>query len=227
VTQETVQFNDWSVLVRRSARARRIILKVDPLVGAVLVMPPMANLKDAQRMLAHHADWLDRRMTALPQRKPFVPDAVIPLGDRPHRLIHAPQARRGVWLDETGINVSGSPEHFARRVTAFLKAEAGRRLRPLAFDLSAGLGRTPAAITVREVKSRWGSCSSRGDLSFSWRLVLAPDWVMRYVVAHEVAHLVHHNHSPQFWAQVQDLDANMAQAKRWLKAHGAALFLYG
>lgn len=224
---ETIHFDDMAVSVRRSARTRRITLKVDPLAGAVLVMPQCADLKDAHRLLSQHHDWLKQRIVALPQRKPFVPGAVIPLGDAPHVLSHMPCARRGVWLEDGHINVSGAPEHVARRVNAFLRAEAGRRLRPLAFELSAKIDRTPAAITIREVKSRWGSCSSRGDLSFSWRLVLAPPSVMRYVVAHEVAHLAHLNHSPQFWSQVRALDDTVAASKHWLKTHGASLFLYG
>jgi predicted metal-dependent hydrolase len=227
VTQESLDFQGWTVQVRRSARARRIILKVDPIDGAVLVLPPKAPLATALDLLARNGPWLDQRMAARPQPKPFVPGAEIPLGGTPHRLVHTPQARRGVWLEEGIVNVSGAPDHFARRVGAFLKAEAGRRLKPLAFELSAHLGKTPARITIREVRSRWGSCSSRGDLSFSWRLVLAPDWIMRHVVAHEVAHLLHHDHSPRFWDQVQALDPNTPAAKRWLKTHGPSLFLYG
>lgn len=227
MSTETIHFDEMAVLVRRSARTRRITLKVDPLAGAILVMPACADLKDAQRLLSQHRDWLKQRLCALPQRKPFVPGAVIPLGDTPHVLNHLPHARRGVWLEEGHINVSGAPEHVARRVNTFLRAEAGRRLRPLAFELSAQIGRTPTGITIREVKSRWGSCSSRGDLSFSWRLVLAPPSVMRYVVAHEVAHLAHLNHSPQFWSQVRAIDDSVVASKRWLKANGASLFLYG
>ncbi len=219
--------NGISVALRRSERTRRLILKLDPLAGPVLTMPPKASIADAKLFLERHHDWITTRLALAPERVPFTTDAQIPLLGVPHPIRHAPLARRGVWLEDGALFVSGRPEHVPRRVGDFLKAETEKRVRPLAFDLSAKIGKTPTRITVRSLKSRWGSCSSAHDLSFSWRLILAPAPVLDYVVAHEVAHMAEMNHSPAFWLVVGELYPNFKEPRRWLKTHGADLFRYG
>jgi hypothetical protein len=196
-------------------------------LGPVLTLPTKASLKDAKLFLESHAVWLRNRLAQAPQKIPFTADASIPVLGVPHILRHAPEARRGVWLEEGALFVSGRPEHMPRRVRDFLKAETEKQVRPLAFDLSAKIGKTPTRITVRSLKSRWGSCSSAHDLSFSWRLILAPAPVLAYVVAHEVAHMAQMNHSPDFWHVVGQIDPGFKESRRWLKAHGAELFRYG
>ncbi|MDA8230426.1 MAG: SprT family zinc-dependent metalloprotease [Magnetospirillum sp.] len=215
------------VAVRASPLARRMSLRIDPAAGPVVVMPAGARRADAERFLTHNRVWLAERLARLPQRVPLVPGARIPLLGIDHDIRHVPEARRGVWVADGGLNISGRIEHVPRRALDFLRAEARRHLHTRAFDLSARIGRTPCRVSVRDTRSRWGSCSSRGDLSFSWRLVLAPEPVLAYVVAHEVAHLVHMNHSPAFWAVVAELVGDPRAAKRWLKANGAGLHLYG
>jgi predicted metal-dependent hydrolase len=215
------------VTVRRSAQARRLSLRLDPAAGPVLVLPAGARLAEAERFLLHHRLWLAERLARLPARIALVPGAQVPLGGEVHEIRHVPAARRGVWAESGQLHVSGRLEHVPRRALDFLKAEAKRLVTPQAFALSAQLGRTPLRVTVRDTRSRWGSCSSRGDLSFSWRLVLAPPWVLGYVVAHEVAHLAEMNHSPAFWRVVAELAGDPAPAKAWLKAHGAGLHRYG
>jgi predicted metal-dependent hydrolase len=96
-----------------------------------------------------------------------------------------------------------------------------------ARGLSARIGREVARINIRDTKSRWGSCSGRGNLSFSWRLIFAPEWVIDYVVAHEVAHLAEMNHGPRFWRLVESLSPDSAAARAWLKRHRSRLFSYG
>jgi len=216
-----------TVALRRSARASRLSLRVDPAVGPLLVLPPRARLADAERFLFHHRVWLAERLARLPRPVALEAGAKLPLLGVEHEIRHAPEAKRGVWAENGQLHVSGRAEHLPRRVGEFLKAEAKRRIYPLAFALAARLDRTPARVTVRDTRSRWGSCSSRGDLSFSWRLVLAPESVLAYVVAHEVAHLAEMNHSPAFWALVAQLAGDPAPAKGWLKTHGAKLHRYG
>ncbi len=215
------------VTLRRSARARRLSLRIDPKLGPLAVLPPRISPAMAEIFVRKHQDWLSERLSAVPERAPFVSGALVPLLDVPHRIEAVPAARRGVWAEDGVLFVSGRPEHLARRVSAFLKDEAKRRIYPHAFELAGRIGRVPARITVREVRSRWGSCSSRGDLSFSWRLVMAPAGVLSYVVAHEVAHLAEMNHSPAFWRVVADLAGDPAPAKQWLKANGAGLHRFG
>ena len=127
----------------------------------------------------------------------------------------------------TILFVSGRAEHLKRRVRDWLKEEARRSLGVLAHEFAARLARPVRRITIRDPRSRWGSCSRDGTLSLSWRLVLAPERVARYVVAHEAAHLKHMNHSAAFWRTVDSLVDDAAPARAWLRRHGAALHGFG
>lgn len=212
-----------SVTVKRSALARRISLRVDPARGAVLMLPAKARLAEGERFLLAHRVWLAERLARLPGPVALADGAAVPLLGVPHAVRHVPGARRGVWVEDGEILVSGLPEHVGRRVADFLRAEAKRLIVPRAHEMAARLDRKPGRITVKDTRSRWGSCSSSGDLAFSWRLVLAPEQVLDYVVAHEVAHLVEMNHSPAFWAVVDGLVGDARGPRRWLKTHGAGL----
>lgn len=216
-----------SILLRRSTQARRISLRVDPAMGAVMVLPARAALKDAQRFAVEHRIWLAERLARLPGRVDFVPGAAVPVLGVDHSIHHEPDARRGVWIEDQAIRVSGRLEFVPRRVADFLKAEARRLVSPRAADLAARVDRPLGRVSVKDTRSRWGSCSAAGDLAFSWRLVMAPEWVLDYVVAHEVAHLVELNHSPAFWSVVSGLSSDHARARSWLKKFGAALHRYG
>lgn len=132
-----------------------------------------------------------------------------------------------MWLEDGAILVAGQPEHLPRRVGDWFKREAKARIEPLAGNLAAEIDRRAGRITVRDTRSRWGSCAYSGNLSFSFRLVMAPEHVLRYVVAHEVAHLAEHNHSPAFWAVVERLDPAYETARAWLAAYGEDLHRYG
>lgn len=211
------------VAVKRSALARRISLRIDPARGAVLMLPIKARLAEGERFLLAHRVWLAERLARLPGPVALADGATVPLLGVPHPVRHVPGARRGVWVEDGEILVSGLPEHVGRRTADFLKTEAKRLIAPRAQDMAARLGRKTGRITVKDTKSRWGSCSSTGDLAFSWRLVLAPEQILDYVVAHEVAHLVQMNHSPAFWAVVESLVGDHRPARRWLKINGAGL----
>ncbi len=134
-----------------------------------------------------------------------------------------------VWRNESAreIWVSGRAEHAPRRLIDFLKAEARKLFEIRALEFGAHLGVAPARIAVRDTASRWGSCSSARSLSFSWRLILAPDFVLDYVVAHEVAHLREMNHGPRFWAHVKTLVGEPGPPQRWLRTNGRDLQRYG
>ncbi|MBT7944473.1 MAG: M48 family metallopeptidase, partial [Alphaproteobacteria bacterium] len=140
---------------------------------------------------------------------------------------HTSEKRGVVRLGFGEILVAGGQEHLARRVRDWFKGEARDRIRPLVRDKALVLGRTPGRITVRDTKSRWGSCSHDGNLSFCWRLVMAPATVLDYVVAHEVAHLVEHNHGPDFWRLVGTLTGDMDGGRDWLKRNGERLHRIG
>jgi predicted metal-dependent hydrolase len=219
---------DAQIEWRRSPRARRVSLRIDPRGGSVVVtLPPRASRSAGVALLMTHAAWVSDRLAALPEAVPLQDGAIIPLHGVGHRIRRVPEAKRGVWLDEGEIHVSGDPEFLGRRVLDFLRGEARRRLSALVADKAALAGLTVRRITIKDTRSRWGSCAPDGALAFSWRLVLAPPPVQDYVAAHEVAHLRHMNHGPRFWALVSRLTPHAAMAIPWLRTEGARLLRVG
>lgn len=216
-----------TIHLRRSARAKRLSLRLDPAGAAVMVLPVGAPVREAERFARLQRDWLATRLAAAPPTLALVPGAVVPLLGVPHLIRHDPAAPRKVAAQAGEIRVGGPIDMVSRRVEHFLRAEAAQLLTHRARTLAAQLGRPLGRVTVRDTKSRWGSCSAAGALSFSWRLVLAPDWVLTYVVAHEVAHLAEMNHGPAFWAVVERLNGDHRPARDWLKRHGPALHRIG
>lgn len=219
---------DVPVFLTEHNRARRISLRVDPVGGrVVLVKPRRVSKRDAIAFAAEKTEWIADRLAELPQPIPFEPDAGIPLFGRPHTLRHRPEARRGVWLEEDNLCVSGPREHLSRRTQDWLKREARHVTTPIAKAFAEQLGKHVSQVSIRDTKSRWGSCTATGKLSFSWRLILTPEHVLRYVVAHEVAHLKELNHSSRFWQVVETLIDDRQAATQWLKTHGGELHRYG
>jgi predicted metal-dependent hydrolase len=213
---------------RRSARARRVSLRIDPTGGAVVVTLPMrATRKAGMALLMGHADWVANRLAALPDAVSFVDGAVVPIGGEPHRIRHAPASRGGAFLLDQELHVTGAAEFLARRVRDFLRQEARRRLTGLVMAKAGLIGVTPNRVTMKDTKSRWGSCAPDKSLALSWRLVMAPAFVQDYVVAHEVAHLRHMNHGPAFWALVETLHPDFERERTWLKRHGSELMRFG
>ena len=217
------------VSIRVSPRARRVGLRIDPAERRVeLVLPPGVPARTGLRFLAAKRGWIAARLEALPQPVPFVEGAIVPLLGVPHRIRRElDPAAPPVRIVDGEIRVRGDPAHLARRVRDHLVAAARAELVPRAHRLAARIGRQVARVNVRDTTSRWGSCSGGGNLSFSWRLVLAPEPVLEYVVAHEVAHLAEMNHGPHFWRLVESLTPGSAGPRAWLKRHRSRLLSYG
>ncbi len=214
--------------VRWNARARRLTMTVDHTQRCLrLVLPqgiePQAGIAFCQRNEA----WILERWAALPALIPFQPGALLPLYGENLEICHRPAARRGVWQEADQLCVSGALDHLPRRVETFCRAEAGRRFRAAVKEKAAAAGVRAGRVTLRESRSRWGSCSPKGDLSFCWRLIFAPPEVLDYVAAHEVAHIRHMDHSPAFWRLCAALVPDIAGPKRWLARNGAGLWRYG
>jgi len=220
-----------SVVIKRNRRARRLILRVDEALGLpVLTLPPRTSLAQGEEFLKKHLAWLDERLEGLAPPAPFAHGAIFPLRGAACR-IDAPGGRGLVTLrrgaDDVVLYVPGQPEFVSRRVTNWLRAEARRDLERAVARHAEALGRQPTRIRVADPKSRWGSCSSNGALTFSWRLILAPPRVLDYLVAHEVAHLREMNHGRRFWSLVERLDPDYEVARAWLNNSGVALSSVG
>ena len=211
-----------------SARARRVSLRIDARAGAVVVtLPPRANRRAGMALLNTHAAWVREKLAALAPHIALAPGSELPLGGLPHVIRHDPAAGPGVQLAAGASSPAAPRRRCPARSPPSFKAEAQRRIRVLATGHAALLGVAPKAIRLKDTRSRWGSCAPDGTLAFSWRLVMAPDWVLDYVVAHEVAHLKELNHSPKFWAQVARLTPHRDAAVEWLRVNGPALLRVG
>jgi predicted metal-dependent hydrolase len=216
------------VVWRRSQRARRISLRIDPKTASVVVTLPMRAARGAGiALLTTHQDWAAGKLAALPKAAPFADGSVIPLHGVPHTIRHMPGARGAAWARDGEIQVAGRPEFLSRRVLDFLRAEARLRLSGLALAKAQAAGLAYTRLTIKDTSSRWGSCASNGSLAFSWRLVMAPPEVQDYVAAHEVAHLRHMNHGRRFWVLVRELTPHADVAMPWLHEHGARLLRVG
>jgi predicted metal-dependent hydrolase len=219
------------IAIRRSKRARRIAIRIkQDCAGVDLVVPERAPLGPALAFLDSRRAWIADRLAHAAPSIPFAEGAVIPILGR-NRTLRAcakpAPGRRPFHLDEDELVVAGRPEHIARRTRDGMMALAREELKARVLALAPQVGHAAPPVTIGDPRSRWGSCSSRGTLRFSWRLVLAPVPVIDYVVAHEVAHLQHLNHSPAFWALVAELCPDFAAQRAWLRRHGQALMRYG
>ncbi len=224
----SIDGRDVPLTVRANARSRRMSLRVDMGGdGLVVVTPPHVPEAAIVDFIRRKQSWVSGQLARLPARVVFQDGSLLPLAGRLHTIRHAPQARRGVWVEDGSIWVSGDAAHLERRLTDWLRRQARDALSERAHVHARVLGVRVGRVTIRDTRSRWGSCSASGDLSFCWRLILAPEWVVDYVAAHEVAHLLEFNHSPRFWALVARLIGDTVPARRWLKDNGLALHRYG
>lgn len=222
----------YLVNLRRHPRARRFTLRIDSASRAVvLTIPPRGSIRQAREFADKHGAWIAARLQRLPRATPFVHGEIVPLRGIGHRIVHRPDTRGTVWTDQADgealLCVAGSAPHVGRRIRDHLSREAKRDVVTSSRRYADALGVTIRRISIRDQSSRWGSCSTTGALSFSWRLVLAPPFVLDAIAAHEVAHLIEMNHSPRFWRLLQDLCPDTARAKAWLDAHGSDLHRYG
>ena len=215
-----------SVELRRSAAARRLSLTVSHIDGrARLTAPRNCPRSAAVAFLRDHRDWLRGAMSRALEAVVLEAGAQIPFQGEP--IVIRRSARRGVRLTSSGVLEVGGPEsQVGSRVAAWLKEEARAALLSAVQHYADQLNTPFTRISLRDTRSRWGSCSSNGSLSFSWRLILAPPDVLDYVAAHEVAHLLEMNHSPQFWAVVESLRPDWRDQRDWLRLHGSELHRY-
>jgi predicted metal-dependent hydrolase len=223
----------FAIRLRRHRRARRYTLRINPTDReAILTMPPRGTLAEAREFAQLHGGWIAARLGRLPKAAPFEPGTLVPVRGVSHRIVHRAAHRGTVWTEtrdsgEKVLCVAGDCDFIARRVHDHLKREARRDLQKAAQAHALTLAVRVKRLSIRDQSSRWGSCTSAGSLSFSWRLILAPPFVLDYLAAHEVAHLVEMNHSTRFWRVVARICPHVERAKRWLDTHGNDLHRYG
>jgi len=208
------------LILRRSGRARRISLRISQLDGRVtLTLPKRVPDHEALEFARSKNTWIRDHLDARRTDVVIGQGAVLPIEGVPHRIVPAPARRVVIGPGEVGV----PDDRTGTRLQSWLRTLARERLAAAADHYADGLGRSYSRITMRDTRSRWGSCSSGQALMFSWRLILAPPEVLRYVAAHEVAHLAEMNHSPAFWANVENLFGAYAGPRRWLRENGADL----
>lgn len=224
----------YPVRLKRNKAARKLILRVRSDTGeAVLTLPQRTALSTARSFLDRHGGWIAARVARLPAQVAFEDGVTIPFRGAPTRIVHRAALRGriehapGVDGAEGTLTFACDGAHLSRRVLDFLKAEAKRELTEAAGRYAATLNVTIRRITIKDTRSRWGSCSSAGALSFSWRVILAPPHVLDYLAAHEVAHRVEMNHSARYWRIVAGYCPHWEESEAWLTRHGAELHRYG
>lgn len=217
------------LVVRRSPLARRTKLAIDPRTGDVrLTLPSRASERKARAWAETHRAWIEAQIAKLPTPRRIAPGETIPFRGEEVLVDWSPDHSRVVRLEGDRLKVGGPAEAVPRRVVAWLRREALKQLEAETRAIAAGAGVTVGRVAIGDPKARWGSCSANGDIRYSWRLILAPSFVLTSTVAHEVAHRLHMDHSPAFRAAERRLyGRDPRPARDWLKEHGAGLYWLG
>ena len=214
------------LIYKSHRRAKRMKLRFDAISGSGIVTVPTYTSKlEAFRFAGKHIGWLEEQKKASPEKILLMPGNVIQVLGTDRLVCHIPSNPAGVEIINDKIIVGGPIEGFGVRLENHLKKIAREYIEPLALELAQSADVSYKKIQVRDTKSRWGSCSSTGTLSFSWRLIMTPPDILKYVVAHEIAHITEMNHSKAFWNLVDQLVDNAKSARRWLRTDGQALML--
>lgn len=225
---DAIDLSDPQCRVRlvRNPRARRFTLRLSSDGdGAVLTHPPGVPLAESRAFLLRHAGWLRRALAKQPSMIEIAHGAQLPVDGVLRRVEVQEGPRRAPMLNDDVLLLKGQAA-TGPRVSQWLKLRARDRLEPAVRGYAAALGKTVGKVTLRDTRSRWGSCSTSGTLSFSWRLAMAPPEIQDYVAAHEAAHMVEMNHSPAYWALVDQLMPGWRPHRNWLRKHGRDLHRY-
>jgi predicted metal-dependent hydrolase len=216
--------DDLEYTIRRSPRARRIRVKVDPHEGVEVVIPQRATKRDAKDAIEELRPWIDRRLAEAEAAKQrlHAPPGTVPFLGAQLRLRHEPHRTR---VHRRGEDLHVPSDNAQQALERWYRTQARNEIAPRLDHATARLGRRHRSLAIRNQRTRWGSCSSTGAMSFNWRLMLAPEPVLDYVVWHEACHLVVMDHSRRFWTLLERHQPHYRQPRRWLRDHGATLVL--
>lgn len=211
------------ISVRRRSNARRLTLRISP-DGPILTIPKRLALREAKEFVLRKENWLREKLSKQPEMQTLDQLGYIPIEGVDRRLVQGTGKRCRLFEDR--IEVPGQPDEYAPKIKAFLQEHARVMLHGASKYYADKIDRRFEKITLRDTRSRWGSCTSSGNLMYSWRLIMAPPEVLNYVAAHEVAHLSELNHSDKFWSIVEELDPDWRQSRNWLRDHGQKLHAF-
>lgn len=218
---------NMDIKIIKSTQAKRLTLRIDAKERLpILTIPHRCSAKRAIEFVELHRAWLEENLEKIPVAKRFENGEIISIMGKEYTINHCPQKRCGVLIDENNLIVSGSKEFLHRRICDFIKKNAKEELYKKSKILAAKIGCHVNSVSIKDTKSRWGSCSSLENINYNWRISLAPKYVIDYLVAHEVSHLLHQDHSREFWQCVKKLCPNAAKGRLWLKNHGKELYMY-
>jgi len=210
------------VLVRRSARVRRLSLRLSRLDGrATLTLPTRVTMREGTAFVREREAWLRKHLDGIAPEQQVQIGGTVLFGGMAVPVVGGDVKR--ARLVNNALMVPDDPAKAGVRVAAFLKLQARDALAAASDRYAAALGKPYGRISLRDTRSRWGSCSSAGDLMYSWRLIMAPPDVLDYVAAHEVAHLQHMDHSDRFWGAVEQIYPNHKACRAWLRENGSSL----
>lgn len=216
--------------VRISPRAKRLTLRLDTTKRRVcLVIPKRASLKNAYIFALNHRDWINQKVNEIPDGIHFIDGAIIPILGKDRRIIIEKITTRitDISLTEDTLHIKTRLDDIEPRIARYLKNLAAEEFLKIAQEKAGRIDKRVTNLTVRDMKTRWGSCSTDGRMALSWRLMFAPFEAYEYVIAHEVAHLVHPNHGPRFWKLCEELSSDFSTGHTWMKINGGELMRFG
>lgn len=217
---------DFPLKVNTSLKLKRLNLRIDHKKRlVVLSMPKLCSKKKAFDFINEHIDWIEEKLAQLPEIKEFEDGLIINLFGNAVTICHSNDFGAPKLIDKT-LFVGGDKEFLHRRIKDYIKREAKKIFYAKSKTLADKIGCNLTGVSIKDTKSRWGSCSSLKHINYNWRIALAPDFVIDYLMAHEVAHLKHQDHSSAFWQTVENLCPNAQEGKNWLTKNGNALYLY-
>lgn len=215
------------IKIIKSPSAKRLTLRIDAKERIpVLSIPPRCSSTRAVDFVNQHREWIAESLTKIPIAKSFEDGETISILGKTYVICHSPQSRRGVYIEENILYVSGAKEFLHRRICDYIKKAAKKEFLMISQQLANKINCQVKSVSIKDTKSRWGSCSSLDNINYNWRIALAPDFVIYYLIAHEVSHLKHPDHSKNFWQCVKNLDPHCAEGRHWLKTKGKELYLY-
>ena len=218
---------DFPLKVIKAPRAKRLTLRIDSKEHLpILSLPPRCTQRQAIKFITEHQEWMIESLKKLPQTKRFTSGEYISLFGKEILIQHAPEKRWGARIEKGILYVSGESDFTHRRVKDFIKKEALNKFYTLSLKMAEKINCSVNDVVIKDTKSRWGSCSSLHNINYNWRLALAPKFVIDYIVAHEVSHLAHQDHSSEFWSCVASLCPKYKEGQNWLKQHGKELYVF-